>query len=144
MQLDFFNSEDVLADPDTETRVCKVCGEEKSLSEFSTHFTSAQTGATYWQRRCKPCQSKRVTQTYHIKKTAAPLTSNCECCGVSFEGMAKNNIHMDHCEETQTFRGWLCRGCNVGIGYLGDDIESLQKAMDYLQRHNGRLPKKAD
>lgn len=36
------------------------------------------------------------------------------------------------------FRGALCPGCNTGLGLLGDNIEGLQKAIDYLQEYEDR------
>jgi hypothetical protein len=29
-------------------------------------------------------------------------------------------------------RGLLCSACNTGIGLLGDNVEGLQRAMNYL------------
>lgn len=29
-------------------------------------------------------------------------------------------------------RGLLCQGCNAGIGYLGDTVEAVERALDYL------------
>lgn len=41
-------------------------------------------------------------------------------------------LHVDHDHVTDTVRGLLCRTCNLGLGMLGDSIEKLQLAMDYL------------
>jgi hypothetical protein len=32
------------------------------------------------------------------------------------------------------FRGVLCRTCNKAVGQLGDNVEGLQKALDYLTK----------
>jgi len=40
---------------------------------------------------------------------------------------------MDHCHETETFRGWICSRCNRGIGSFSDDISKLQEAILYLE-----------
>lgn len=40
--------------------------------------------------------------------------------------------HIDHCHTTNKFRGILCHACNVGLGHFKDDIEILQKAIEYL------------
>jgi hypothetical protein len=35
-------------------------------------------------------------------------------------------------------RGVLCQNCNRGIGLLGDDIEGVRRALDYLHRYEAR------
>jgi len=34
-------------------------------------------------------------------------------------------------------RGLLCNRCNMGIGYLGEDLDRLQSAIDYLAANHG-------
>ena len=46
----------------------------------------------------------------------------------------KENRQIDHCHKTGLIRGVLCWACNAAIGQLGDDVESVQKALDYLRR----------
>jgi hypothetical protein len=41
---------------------------------------------------------------------------------------------VDHDHETGAIRGLLCQQCNRGLGFLGDTIETLLKAVEYLQR----------
>jgi hypothetical protein len=60
--------------------------------------------------------------------------------------------HCDHCEKpakvfwdhdhvleelgfpiAETHRGWLCFHCNTEIGKLGDTVQSLASALDYLR-----------
>ena len=52
----------------------------------------------------------------------------CHLCG----RLAPLLFDHDHC--TGAFRGWLCAACNSGLGMLGDDVEGLRRAIDYLQR----------
>lgn len=42
----------------------------------------------------------------------------------------------DHCHATSTWRGWLCRGCNLGLGWFLDDAVTLRAAADYIEQHN--------
>ena len=43
------------------------------------------------------------------------------------------SLTIDHNHETGEVRGLLCHHCNVGIGHFKDDIERLQKGIDYLK-----------
>ena len=40
---------------------------------------------------------------------------------------------VDHDHKTQRVRGMLCHGCNKGIGMLGDTLEAVLAAVEYLQ-----------
>lgn len=41
--------------------------------------------------------------------------------------------HVDHDHKTMEFRGWLCHHCNVGLGFLGDTLQRLRSAVEYLE-----------
>lgn len=61
-----------------------------------------------------------------------PEPAVCECCGkANSDGRA---LSLDHCHISGVFRGWLCGACNLGLGKLGDTVESVQRALDYLKR----------
>lgn len=42
---------------------------------------------------------------------------------------------IDHCHKTDKVRELLCHGCNTGIGKFKDDIELLNRAIAYLEKH---------
>lgn len=41
-------------------------------------------------------------------------------------------LAVDHCHVTGKIRGLLCSRCNRGIGFLGDSVTSLKRAISYL------------
>lgn len=43
--------------------------------------------------------------------------------------------HIDHDHVTGKVRGILCRTCNTAIGALGDSVEGLTLALNYLKKH---------
>jgi len=51
----------------------------------------------------------------------------CAICGT------RNHLHVDHDHKTGQFRGILCSKHNNGLGFLGDNIEGLEKALEYLR-----------
>jgi hypothetical protein len=59
-----------------------------------------------------------------------PCPDVCELCGRPPKGRA---MALDHDHETGAFRGWLCSPCNIGIGALGDNLEGLLRAVEYLR-----------
>ncbi len=44
-------------------------------------------------------------------------------------------LHVDHNHKTGKVRGLLCYNCNNGIGRFKEDIETLEKAIEYLKKH---------
>lgn len=59
-----------------------------------------------------------------------PMPQMCELCNGK---LGKRSLHLDHDHTTGRFRGWLCHGCNVGLGLFRDSIENLQRAITYLK-----------
>lgn len=47
------------------------------------------------------------------------------------------NLAVDHCHDTKVIRGLLCQNCNTGLGKFKDNIEYLEKAIQYLKDTNG-------
>ena len=58
----------------------------------------------------------------------------CACCGATEPGRGHVRWCVDHDHKTGQIRGLLCHRCNAGIGLLGDDLESVMRAVVYLQR----------
>jgi len=114
-----------------DTKCCIKCGEEKPLKEFRVDKSRAD----FRRNECVSCYDELSRQRYWVRKTAPPTPSCCETCGREFSPTRKPVL--DHSHETGLFRGWLCNSCNSGLGQFGDNIELLQKAIDYLSKHNG-------
>lgn len=55
------------------------------------------------------------------------LNRGCGICGTL------ENLCFDHDHKTGKFRGLLCSKCNHGIGMLGDSLEGIKLATDYLE-----------
>lgn len=59
----------------------------------------------------------------------------CAICGVSQLDI-EYRINIDHCHETGIVRGLLCRRCNTALGHFKDDVDIMQRAIDYLNEAN--------
>lgn len=61
----------------------------------------------------------------------------CACCGATKNPNGKR-LFVDHDHETGAIRGIICNRCNRGIGSLGDTIEGVRRALNYLERAQQR------
>ena len=130
------------------TKICTKCKEIKQLSDF---FKDKQKKTGYGSH-CKKCLTIETTNyrknNRHVARFASlkystGLTKNeynkilekqnerCAICNQTNEGN-KKNLSVDHDHNNNLVRGLLCTKCNFGIGYFQDNIEILQKAIDYL------------
>jgi len=119
------------------TKRCGICLTVKPLTEFGRD--GGKHG--YPRYECKQCAREQSKLLKEIKKTAAVPAANhvCPICRRDYEGMQGHstrpkNWACDHDHATGLFRGWLCHKCNLGLGNLGDDVERLKRAIEYLSR----------
>lgn len=84
-------------------------------------------------------QSRRLEVRYGITteqywQMVAQQGGVCAICGKS-DG---KKLHVDHSHKTSQVRGLLCGNCNRGIGLFKDSVETMLKAVEYL---NGQIHK---
>ena len=116
------------------TRQCSLCKQTKPLSEFHYKYCGGDKDETGKGRdhRCKVCRIKHKRSFDQAKRNAPPKSATCQCCGVKDKPLV-----LDHIFDTPIARGWLCKSCNTGIGLLGDNLEGLTNAVNYLSTTNG-------
>ena len=59
----------------------------------------------------------------------------CAVCGVTLttgKGWG-TQTHIDHDHVSGKIRGLLCARCNTSIGRLGDSVDGLMRAVEYLR-----------
>lgn len=135
-------------------RICKECSKPFTLNDGGLY--------KYCSVECRNKTSNRSTGTKYRKsgkgKQAMFAWRLRTVYGLTVQGyeeiLAKQNHscaicerveptgygwHVDHCHSTNKIRGILCSKCNQGIGLLDDKIETLKKAIKYLEdsRHTG-------
>ena len=79
---------------------------------------------------------KKISREFGISfKKAKKLAEVqfCEICGKRREENGKR-LAVDHCHESGKIRGVLCSQCNSLLGMAKDSIETMKKAIGYLER----------
>jgi hypothetical protein len=111
------------------SKLCPGCNTVKSHFPLSNRRATRHGIKTYLKTRCRDCTSHDARIACQLRKlfAAPPPFSPCECCARSPE-----RLFLDHDHRTELFRGWLCRECNSGLGFLGDNAEGLARATMYL------------
>jgi len=105
------------------TKTCIYCNTSKSLEEFPRHIHYKDN----LDSRCKECIKEHTKIRNELRKVAPDKPEVCDCCKtVPYKWV------LDHDHSNNSFRGWLCDKCNTGIGKLGDDVEGLVRALNYL------------
>jgi 5-methylcytosine-specific restriction endonuclease McrA len=92
------------------------------------------------KRREEIKEIHRWASIYHLykltqKEWQAIFERQHGCCAICGKTQAEldHPLEIDQDRATGEIRGLLCRKCNSGIALLGDDIERLKKAIEYLQ-----------
>jgi len=55
----------------------------------------------------------------------------CELCG-----RQSKRICFDHNHKTDKFRGWICNKCNIALGMVNDNIQTLELMIEYIKNNN--------
>ena len=111
----------------------KVCGEccELLPVEFfpCTMKTVKKLHLHPWCRPCKNKHQKLLTKL-HRENPKPPPGTPCEIC------RRIDPLVLDHSHADETFRGFICRNCNLGIGLLcGDSAAGAERAFLYLSKY---------
>lgn len=72
-----------------------------------------------------------IAKTYTLQKlelmAGRHKPEKCELCG------RDGRICYDHDHATNKFRGWICHKCNATLGFIDDNIQTLELMIQYLK-----------
>jgi hypothetical protein len=121
--------------------ICNNCGELQPIDQF-THMKSGEI-----KRKCRTCarnQSKLVKEL-RDKHPYPDGTYSCPICNRKLDEIGKRGQIrlttwvLDHCHDSETFRGWLCHHCNTALGAFRDSLDRVKNAVIYLEAHKEKL-----
>ena len=127
--------------------VCQSCGVDKPRKDFTKYKNAGRNRNCSGIRiRCKPCHNDKyrdykrrwdLKNKYGItlEEYNEMAKDGCDICGKTSEEN-KSCLIVDHDHETGKLRGVLCTVCNTGLGKLGDNVEGLTRALEYLNASN--------
>jgi len=126
---------------------CMVCRRKKHLENPKKREVHRKGSKNWYQKNPEKAKSQRLKRygiTYEqYNELREKQNYCCASCGrhesVVEQGRAKGAetaLCVDHCHSTGKVRGLLCTNCNTLIGKAKDDIETLNKAIQYLKEHH--------
>lgn len=82
-------------------------------------------------------RAKALKQTYNLTYEDFDIMLKAQKgrCAICLETFIKTP-NVDHCHSTNKVRALLCRHCNHMLGNSKENIDVLQRAIDYLIRYN--------
>lgn len=128
-------------------KTCSRCKIEKSVEDF--HRGRNKDGRS---SNCKACDKARLSTPEMAKKRRLHSWRAClrkfgiteddynemferqmGLCAICHKPEVDIKLAVDHCHETGKVRGLLCKRCNMAIGLLGDDPDTIISAALYLK-----------
>lgn len=115
---------------------CKLCrsieSKKYSRADYNKEYFKSDNGA-YTRRKYVLMHSYKLSEEEYTEM----LDKTRGCCPVCLQGFTfgktKRRIVIDHNHETGEVRGLLCSSCNVGLGQVGDTLESVERLVKYLK-----------
>ena len=120
---------------------CNNCG----IVQPVENFQRMQSGEI--KRKCRSCARNQSNLIKELRNKHAYPDDNYSCpicqrtiAEIGRKGQTRlQNWVLDHCHETETFRGWVCHHCNTGLGAFSDSLDRIRKAVIYLKKHEDKI-----
>lgn len=119
---------------------CKDCVKERNnvnkeqIKEYkSNHYLKNKEKAAHKDRKNHLMRKYGITQEWYDEQLKIQ-DGSCKICGTKNPGKGLKHFHVDHSHKTGKVRGLLCHSCNTGIGLFKEDVELIEKAIEYVNR----------
>ncbi|MGV0076630.1 endonuclease VII domain-containing protein [Mycobacterium colombiense] len=120
-------------------RECLHCGitfvVQHALHRYCSRFCRGAAARDKVPQRWRHAKSRYGLSQADVEAKLTAQEGCCAICGTELAGagLDRDAPQLDHCHETGSPRGILCRLCNTALGNLRDDPELVEKALDYLR-----------
>lgn len=116
---------------------CKACHNEYIKKWQKTNERAIKKNKSYTRERdLKRFYGISLEQYDQMNKAQEGKCALCKekCC-------SNTRLSVDHCHTTGLVRGLLCHRCNTALGLLKDNIQTVESALSYLKRCEGKNAK---
>lgn len=130
--------------------ICKTCKQAKTYAWREKNPQVYNALAVKWRdENPDKHHANEIKRNYGLpieeyNKLLTEQQCKCAICGKQHDpSLKRGRLYVDHDHKgakarsgkRTKVRGLLCSACNSALGYFNDDIETLKKAIDYLDKH---------
>jgi len=126
---------------DGKMAICKICKSEKVYAWRKKNPQIYNALAVSWRQKNPDKQhATDIKRNYGLSieeynKMLVAQNMTCAICNRQHDPSKKRGrLYVDHCHKTGKVRALLCSAHNSMLGYAEDDVETLQKAIEYLKK----------
>lgn len=130
---------------------CSRCLETKPTLEFPRRYDDyasiCKVCKRKWIRKYRqdnPERARRIARRNTLKarygitveiyeQLLKTQDNGCAICYATKPDSRVYHFSVDHCHATGVVRGLLCTKCNRGLGLFNDDVDRMERAVEYLK-----------
>ena len=118
---------------------CKDCKKKaRELDIVNRRVYSMESYHKHKHKHLKANRERNLRNTYNI--TIADYDKMFEqqggVCAICKLPDINSRLHVDHCHDTGKVRKLLCRRCNMVLGRVEENTETLWNMIEYLKEHS--------
>ena len=136
---------------ETQQRTCRTCGQEQPITEYYKTGRKSDKDPDQRHHECKTCTKARLKESHcpetyrrqHLQRSYGITPEQysellekqkhkCAACHTTEPGGKHNIFVVDHSHATGKVRGLLCKDCNIALGLLKDNTDTIANLIRYL------------